>query len=234
MPDKAKILLVEDDRNFGSVLKSYLEMNEFIVDWVDDGEHALQTFHSGNYQLCVLDIMLPNIDGITIAKNIKELNPVVPFIFLTAKTLKEDILKGYQTGADDYLTKPFDSEVLIYKINAILQRNKSTNQTSAQEQDIFQLGIYTFEYRIRTLFYLGKFIKLSPKEAELLKLLCTHKNDILYRDLALKSIWGEDSYFTTRSMDVYITKLRKYLKNDPNLEILNVHGNGFRLLISDI
>ncbi len=232
MTDKAKILLVEDDHNFGSVLKSYLEMNDFSVDWVDDGKHALQTFHSGNYQLCVLDIMLPNVDGITIAKNIKELNPAIPFIFLTAKTLKEDILKGYQTGADDYLTKPFDSEVLIYKINAILQRNKSTNQTSAQEQDVFQIGIYTFEYRVRSLVYNGKSIKLSPKEAELLKLLCTHKNDILYRDIALKSIWGEEGYFTTRSMDVYITKLRKYLKKDPDIEILNVHGNGFRLLIS--
>jgi len=231
MPDKPKILLVEDDHNFGSVLKSYLEMNDFSVDWVDDGKHALQTFHSGNYQLCVLDIMLPNIDGITIAKNIKELNPTIPFIFLTAKTLKEDILKGYQTGAFDYLTKPFDSEVLIYKIKAILQRNKTTNQLSEQDEDIFQLGKYTFEYRVRSLFYDDKNIKLSPKEAELLKLLCTHKNDILYRDLALKSIWGEDSYFTTRSMDVYITKLRKYLKNDPSIEILNVHGNGYRLLI---
>ena len=233
MPDKVKILLVEDDRNFGSVLKSYLEINDFSVDLVDDGKHALQTFHSGNYQLCVLDIMLPNVDGITIAKNIKELNPTIPFIFLTAKTLKEDILKGYQTGADDYLTKPFDSEVLICKINAILQRNKITNQTSAQYQDRFQLGKYSFEYRVRTLFYAGNSIKLSPKEAELLKLLCIHKNDILHRDLALKSIWGEEGYFTTRSMDVYITKLRKYLKNDPTIEILNVHGNGFRLIVTD-
>ncbi len=231
MADKAKILLVEDDRNFGSVLKSYLEMNDFYVDWVDDGKHALHTFNSGNYQLCVLDVMLPNVDGITIAKSIKELNPNIPFIFLTAKTLKEDILKGYQTGADDYLTKPFDSEVLIYKIKAILQRNNNSDNIPEEDQDIFQLGKYTFKYRVRTLFIANKSIKLSPKEAELLKLLCTHKNDILYRDLALKSIWGEEGYFTTRSMDVYITKLRKYLKNDPSIEILNVHGNGFRLLI---
>jgi DNA-binding response OmpR family regulator len=207
-------------------------MNDFIVDWVDDGKHALHNFNSGNYQLCVLDVMLPNVDGITIAKNIKELDPNIPFIFLTAKTLKEDILKGYQTGADDYLTKPFDSEVLIYKIRAILKRKKSVSQEYDEIFDQFELGKYTFEYRIRTLHFEDKSYKLSPKEAELLKLLCMHKNDILYRDLALKSIWGEESYFTTRSMDVFITKLRKYLKNDPNIEILNVHGNGFRLLIS--
>lgn len=233
MTNKVNILLVEDDHNFGSVLKSYLEMHDYSVDWVDDGKNALSTFHTGNYHLCVLDVMLPNVDGITIAKNIKELNPKIPFIFLTAKSLKEDILQGYQTGADDYLTKPFDSEVLIYKIKAILQRNNTTSGLAETEQESFQLGKFTFEYRIRSLILSDKSIKLSPKEAELLKLLCTHKNDILYRDLALKSIWGEDSYFTTRSMDVYITKLRKYLKNDPNIEILNVHGNGFRLLISD-
>jgi len=207
-------------------------MHDFSVEWVDDGKNAIKTFHNGSYHLCVLDVMLPNIDGFTIAKNIKELNPAIPFIFLTAKSLKEDILKGYQTGADDYLTKPFDSEVLIYKIKAILQRNDLSSGMTELEQESFQIGKFTFEYRIRSLFFSGKSIKLSPKEAELLKLLCTHKNDILYRDLALKSIWGEDSYFTTRSMDVYITKLRKYLKNDPNIEILNVHGNGFRLLIS--
>lgn len=233
MAEKLKILLVEDDHNFGSVLKSYLEMNDFAVDWVDDGKHALNNFHSGDYHLCVLDIMLPNVDGITIAKNIKELNPNIPFIFLTAKTLKEDILKGYETGADDYLTKPFDSEVLIYKIKAILQRNRSTNTLSGNDEDIFHLGKYTFKYRVRTLFYADKPVNLSPKEAELLKLLCLHKNDILYRDIALKSIWGEEGYFTTRSMDVYITKLRKYLKKDPDIQILNVHGNGFRLLIHE-
>jgi DNA-binding response OmpR family regulator len=207
-------------------------MNDFSVDWVDDGKHALQIFHSGNYHLCVLDIMLPNVDGITIAKNIKELDASVPFIFLTAKTLKEDILKGYQSGADDYLTKPFDSEVLIYKIKAILQRKNLSGISIPNDQETFQLGKYTFDYRVRSLIIDDKPIKLSPKEAELLKLLCHHKNDILYRDVALKSIWGEEGYFTTRSMDVYITKLRKYLKNDPAIEILNVHGNGFRLLIS--
>lgn len=232
MADKAKILLVEDDPNFGSVLKSYLEMNDFSVDWIDDGKHALHTFHAGNYQLCVLDVMLPNMDGITIAKNIKALNPNIPFIFLTAKTLKEDILKGYQTGADDYLTKPFDSEVLIYKIKAILKRKNLHSHLEDESIDKFEIGEYTFEYRIRTLYYKEKSIKLSPKEAELLKLLCTHKNDILLRDVALKSIWGEEGYFTTRSMDVYITKLRKYLKHDSTIEIINIHGNGFRLLIS--
>ncbi len=231
MKTKNNILLVEDDFNFGSVLKAYLEMNDFIVSWVVDGQHAVKEFSDGNFDICVLDVMLPNIDGFSIAQNIRELNASVPFIFVTAKTLKEDILKGYSMGADDYITKPFDSEVLICKINAILSR--SGNQKTEEKEAEYIIGKYIFNHIIREVKTEGYVQKLSPKESDLLKLLYEHKNNILPRELALRSIWGEDSYFTTRSMDVYITKLRKYLKKDPNIEIINIHGNGFRMLITE-
>lgn len=224
-------MLVEDDFNFGSVLKAYLEMNDFSVSWVVDGKNAIKEFSDGDFDICVLDVMLPNVDGFTIAKDIRELSPIVPFIFVTAKTLKEDILKGYSMGADDYITKPFDSEVLICKINAILSR--SGNQVAEEQEEEYQIGKYSFNPIIREIKVEGFTQKLSPKESELLKLLFQHKNNILPRELALRSIWGEDSYFTTRSMDVYITKLRKYLKKDSNIEIINIHGNGFRMLITE-
>ena len=231
MKNKKNILLVEDDFNFGSVLKAYLEMNDFSVSWVVDGKNAIKEFSDGDFDICVLDVMLPNVDGFTIAKDIRELSPIVPFIFVTAKTLKEDILKGYSMGADDYITKPFDSEVLICKINAILSR--SGNQVAEEQEEEYQIGKYSFNPIIREIKVEGFTQKLSPKESELLKLLFQHKNNILPRELALRSIWGEDSYFTTRSMDVYITKLRKYLKKDSNIEIINIHGNGFRMLITE-
>lgn len=224
-------MLVEDDFNFGSVLKAYLEMNDFSVSWVVDGKNAIKEFSDGDFDICVLDVMLPNVDGFTIAIDIRELSPIVPFIFVTAKTLKEDILKGYSMGADDYITKPFDSEVLICKINAILSR--SGNQVAEEQEEEYQIGKYSFNPIIREIKVEGFTQKLSPKESELLKLLFQHKNNILPRELALRSIWGEDSYFTTRSMDVYITKLRKYLKKDSNIEIINIHGNGFRMLITE-
>ena len=224
-----KIFLVEDDHNFGSVLKAYLELNDFEVVWVDDGENAIVVFSEGSFDICLLDVMLPNIDGYTIAGDIRKLDPSVPFIFITAKSLKQDILKGYNVGADDYITKPFDSELLILKINAVLNRAKGQN-ISGSENEIFQIGKYTFDYSIRSVIIDDKTQKLSPKEAELLKLLCIHKNELLPRNLALKTIWGEDGYFTTRSMDVYITKLRKYLSADTEIKILNIHGSGFRLV----
>lgn len=234
MKTNPNILLVEDDHNFGSVLKSYLELNDFDVVWVDDGKHALRTFTETRFDLCVLDVMLPNTDGFTIAESIKQLKTDVPFIFLTAKTLKEDILKGYKTGADDYLTKPFDSEVLIFKINAIIHRHKDQEENeSGQNLDVYILGKYTFDYKVRSIRFEDDFIKLSPKETELLKMLCTYKNDVLSRKLALESLWGEESYFTTRSMDVFIAKLRKYLSKDSEIEIVNVHGNGFRLVVPE-
>ncbi len=225
------ILLVEDDHNFGSVLKAYLEMNDFEVSWVVDGKHAVKEFSDGNFDICVLDVMLPNVDGFSIAQNIRELDSSIPFIFVTAKTLKEDILKGYSMGADDYITKPFDSEVLICKINAILGRAGKQEEEHIEKE--YVIGKYIFNPIIREIKTEGYVKKLSPKESELLKLLYQHKNNILPRELALRSIWGEDGYFTTRSMDVYITKLRKYLKKDPNIEIINIHGNGFRMLINN-
>ncbi|MBU8893603.1 MAG: response regulator transcription factor [Bacteroidales bacterium] len=223
------IFLVEDDENFGSVLKSYLEMNDFTVSWTKDGAKAIQNFSLQKFDICILDIMLPNVDGFSIAKKIKELNPEIPTIFLTAKTLKEDILTGFRIGADDYITKPFDSEVLLYKVKAIIKRN----QISGSDVKSFKIGKYEFDSDLRILSFNKDTVKLSPKEGELLKMLCLHENKILDRDKALNKIWGEDGYFTARSMDVYITKLRKYLRNDTSIEIENIHGSGFILKVTN-
>jgi len=221
------IFLVEDDLSFGAVLKSYLELNDFEVSWVDDGKYAVERFRTGSYNICLLDVMLPNVDGFTIGTEIRKLDKKVPFIFLTAKTLKEDVLRGFNIGADDYITKPFDTEVLICKIKAIL--NRDSQNPSRKLQDKYQLGEYHFDIRQRTIQKDGNTQKLSPKEAELLNLLYEHKNELLPRETALKKIWGDDGYFTARSMDVYITKLRKYLTDDPSIEIKNIHGSGFLL-----
>ncbi len=225
--ENKNIFLVEDDENFGSVLKSYLEMNDFKVTWTKDGAKAVQNFGEHKFDICILDIMLPNVDGFSIAKKIKELNPDIPTIFLTAKTLKEDIVEGFKLGADDYITKPFDSEVLLYKIKAIIKRN----QISGSDTKIFTIGNYEFDSDLRILSINDDQVKLSPKESELLKMLCLYENKVLDREKALTEIWGEDGYFTARSMDVYITKLRKYLKNDPSIEIENIHGSGFILKV---
>jgi len=215
------------------VLKAYLEMNDYVVDWVKDGKFAIKHFSENKYDICILDVMLPNIDGFAIAEYIRKLNTGVSLIFLTAKTLKQDVLKGYGLGADDYITKPFDSEVLLCKINAILSRKIKVKEVK-KEQEIYSIGKYKYNYYLRTIYLNTKEQKLSPKEADLLRLLCQKMNDILPRELALRSIWGDDNYFTTRSMDVYITKLRKYLKEDPSVEIINIHGNGFRLVVPDL
>lgn len=223
-----RIFLVEDDVNFGSVLKSFLEMNDLDVDWVDDGLNAVSTFKSNTYDLCILDVMLPHIDGFTIGTEIKKLNADTPIIYLTAKNMKEDMIKGYKIGADDYITKPFDSEVLIYKIKAILKRQQPDAKPIVDE--VMQIGRYSFNTMNRTLtFEDGEITKLSPKEAELLSFLMANVNHVVDRNLTLEKIWGETGYFTARSMDVYITKLRKYLKNDPAIEITNVHGTGYIL-----
>lgn len=232
MEAKANIFLVEDDHNFGSVLKAYLEMNGFQVSWVDDGKDAIPEFKQKRYDLCVFDVMLPNMNGFTIAESIKKINPAIPFIFLTAKTLKADILKGYATGADDYITKPFDSEVLICKIEAILSRTQGQAGIASQSET-YAIGIYFFDPTLREIRLEKTARKLSPKESELLHLLCQYRNKVLPREHALRTIWGEESYFTTRSMDVFIAKLRKYLKADPTVEIMTVHGNGFRLIIDE-
>lgn len=226
-----KVLLVEDDPSFGSVLKDYLSMNDYTVTHALDGEKGLEKFNENSYDICVLDVMMPKKDGFTLAKEIKQLNPQMPIIFLTAKNLREDILNGYKIGADDYITKPFDSEVLMYKIKAIAQRN--TNIDSDENIDEFEISNFKFNSKLRQLFIADQVHKLSPKESELLKLLCLHKNDLMPREIALNKIWYHDNYFTSRSMDVYIAKLRKLLKDDENVEIVNIHGEGFRLLIKD-
>jgi DNA-binding response OmpR family regulator len=227
---KNKLLLVEDDINFGAVLKSYLEIHDLQVEWVDDGRKAFPAFEKGNFDLVLLDIMLPNVDGFSIARKIKDSGSDVPFIFITAKTLREDIVEGYQTGADDYITKPFDSEIMLYKIKAILTR--STGVPNEFPDDIFTIGKFEFDHKARSLTEKATDIKksLSPKESELLKLLAEHKGEVLPKTLALNKIWGDANYFTTRSMDVYIAKLRKFLSSDSSIKIVTLHGAGYRLI----
>jgi two-component system, OmpR family, response regulator len=225
---KPKILLCEDDPNLGMVLKNYLELNDYEVVLERDGRLGLAAFQREKFDLCLLDVMMPHVDGFTLAEEIRDVNPDVPLFFLSAKTMKEDIIQGYKLGADDYITKPFDSEVLLLKIKAILKRNEELNKESANIE--FDLGHYHFNPKLRELSVNGKTQTLSPKENELLKMLAEYKNDLLPREIALKKIWGSDTYFNGRSMDVYIAKLRKYLKEDTNIEIVNIHGNGFRLV----
>lgn len=223
-----KILLVEDDVNFGNVLRNFLELNNYKVRLERDGQAGLDAFGKESYDLVILDVMMPKMDGFTLAKQIRELNRKVPLFFLTAKGMKEDILSGYRAGGDDYLTKPFDSEVLLHKIQTMLRR--SLGHPDLEDQQEFRLGIYHFDYKLRIVSDGTEKVQLSPKEAELLRLLCMHQNDLLPRQKALKLIWGDDNYFNGRSMDVFITKLRKYLKKDPKLEIITLHGKGVRLL----
>ncbi|NNE29792.1 MAG: response regulator transcription factor [Saprospiraceae bacterium] len=231
-----RILLVEDDQNFGDVLRSYLEMHEYDVTLATDGEAGLQKFNDGTFDLCIFDVMMPKKDGFTLAADVREANGSVPIIFLTAKTMKEDVLKGFKIGADDYISKPFNSEELLYRIQAILKRSKAVADPKSEVKE-FEVGNYHFNFPLRILTLrndAGEEVdksKLSPKEAQLLKMFCLHLNDILPRSKALTEIWGEDNYFTARSMDVFVTKLRKYLKQDSNIEIVNIHGNGFQLLV---
>ncbi|MCX6292233.1 MAG: response regulator transcription factor [Bacteroidetes bacterium] len=230
MIHKTKILLVEDDPNFGSVLKNYLELNDYDVRLCPDGFIGYEHFSSGRYDICILDVMMPRKDGFTLAKEIRDKDQHIPIIFLTAKTMKDDMLKGFNVGADDYITKPFDSEVLLLKLKAILKR--SADKTGDPTQKEFNIGKYHFNYDHRTISFGKESQKLSPKEADLLRMLCLHKNELLPRQKALREIWGDDNYFNARSMDVFITKLRKYLREDPSLDIINIHGKGFRLLES--
>jgi DNA-binding response OmpR family regulator len=223
-----KVLLAEDDSNLGMLLKNYLSVKNYDTTLLVNGVQALEEFNRQHYELCILDIMMPEMDGLTLATEIRKINPSVPIIFLTAKDQKEDILEGFRTGGDDYITKPFSMEELLYRIKAILKR---TSGSSAQKKEsLYSIGNYSFDPLKQTL-ALGKdSVKLTTKESELLELLCRHKNEILERNYALKSIWIDDNYFNARSMDVYITRLRKYLKKDPAVKILNVHGRGYKLL----
>lgn len=226
---KPKILLVEDEKNFGLLLRDYLSMNNFLVTHCEDGEQGLRSFKENAFDLCIVDVMMPKKDGFTLSTEIKAINKNIPLIFLTARHLRDDIIKGYTIGADDYIVKPFDSEVLLFKIKAILNRHSSTiNDTGF----LHEIGRFKFNAKLRSLKSPADTdFKLSPKEAALLNLLCQHKNDVLPREKALKQIWTDDNYFTARSMDVYIVKLRKYLSADPDIEINNLHGNGYSLVI---
>lgn len=231
MEIKQQILLVEDDENLGSLLREYLNVKGFNADLYNDGEKGYKAFMKNQYDLCILDIMMPNKDGITLAKEIRAINNEIPVIFLTAKSMKDDILEGFKVGADDYITKPFSMEELLYRIEAIIRR--STKGQFDQDQSLYTLGKYEFDANKRILSSDGNQIKLTTKESDLLKLLCLNKNKILERNFALRSIWSDDNYFNARSMDVYITKLRKHLKDEPSIEIINVHGQGFKLLVSE-
>ena len=230
--DNKKILIVEDDSNFGNILKEYLSLNDYNITLAKNGIEGFEKFKKEEYDLCILDVMMPYKDGFTLAKEIREVNEIVPICFLSAKHLKEDVLKGFKLGADDYLTKPFDSEVLLAKIKAILNRSKAPNSL-ANDAFEFAFSDFYFNSKLRFLKYKNEEpVKLSPKENQLLRLLVIHLNDLLPRELALNKIWRDDNYFTSRSMDVYIAKLRKYLSVDDKVQILNIHGEGFRLVVN--
>ncbi|MBN2571680.1 MAG: response regulator transcription factor [Ignavibacteriales bacterium] len=227
--EKHKILLVEDDQNLSILLKEYLEIKNFDVFVSNNGEEGFDVFSKNKFDLCILDVMMPKKDGFSLAKDIRKIDSDIPIIFLTAKSLIQDKIDGLKIGGDDYITKPFSTEELLLRIKAILKRVSNQKKQKSTEEKIFKLGKYEFEYPKRQLKIEKQKFNLTGKEAELLRLLCINKNETLNRSDALKIIWKEDSYFTSRSMDVYITKLRNYLKEDKNIEIINVHGTGFTL-----
>ena len=228
-----KILLTEDDPNLGQLLQEYLTNKGYKTDLATDGNAGLKRFLEGSYDLCLFDVMMPKKDGFSLAKEIRLTDKEVPIIFLTAKSMKEDTIQGFKVGADDYITKPFSMEELLLRIQAVLRRYQKTTQTSDPQHSLFQLGKYSFDFDHQLLTQNGTIQKLTSKEAALLKLFCENKNQPINRSLALKLIWGDDSYFNARSMDVYITKLRKHLKDDASLQIMNLHGEGFKLLVDE-
>jgi len=231
MIEKVRILFAEDDINLGSLLRQYLIARGYETDLYADGEKAYKGFMLKKYDICVLDVMMPVKDGFTLAAEIRRLNSEIPILFLSAKSLKEDVLEGFKIGGDDYLTKPFNIDELLFRIEAILRRTRE--RTSIIKQENIVLGKYIFDTKKQILHFEDTQIKLTTKESELLLLLCNNKNKVLEKEFALKTIWIDDSYFNARSMHVYITKLRKYLKNDPTLEIINVHGKGYKLIQAD-
>ena len=230
MDEKLRILLCEDDENLGMLLREYLQAKGFNAELCPDGEVGYKTFLKGKFDLCVLDVMMPKKDGFTLAGEIRQVNSEVPIMFLTAKTLKEDILEGFKIGADDYITKPFSMEELTLRMEAILRRVRGKR---SKESSVYKLGRFTFDTQKQVLSIDDTHTKLTTKESELLSLLCAHANEILQRDFALKTIWIDDNYFNARSMDVYITKLRKHLKADSSIEIINIHGKGYKLIVPD-
>ncbi|MCK5126158.1 MAG: response regulator transcription factor [candidate division Zixibacteria bacterium] len=231
MASDTKILLVEDDANFGLVLKDHLQMQGFDVTLCVDGEEGICAYHKASFDLCLVDVMMPKKDGFTFAKEVRQTNEEIPLIFLTAKSLTEDKIKGFNLGCDDYITKPFSIEELMLRIQAVLKRTGRTSSETELPTE-FILGDFTFDYTRQQLLINNKSQKLTPKESDLLRLLCLNVNHVLSRNTALRKIWGDDNYFSGRSMDVFISKLRKHLKADPKIEIMGIHGKGFRLVVN--
>lgn len=230
MPDEpTRILLAEDDMNLGTLLRDYLMAKGYDTVLYPDGEKAFKGFVREHFNICILDVMMPVKDGFELAREIRQINSNIPIIFLTAKSLKEDVIEGFTIGGDDYITKPFSMEELLYRIEAILRRTRGNQSVGVK--NIFRLGRFTFDANKQTLQHGDRVRKLTTKESELLKLLCNNQNQILERNFALRTIWEDDNYFNARSMDVYITKLRKYLREDPSVEILNIHGKGYKLIL---
>lgn len=228
--EKMHLMLCEDDANLGFLLSEYLQAKGYMVDLLLDGEQGYKAFQKAKYDLCVLDVMMPKKDGFTLAQDIRMMNAEMPIIFLTAKNMKEDILNGFKLGADDYLTKPFSMEELLFRIEAIIRRVKGKK---AKEITFYHIGKFAFDTPKQILSIGDKITRLTTKECELLTLLCSHQNQILERNYALMTIWGENTYFNARSMDVYITKLRKHLKDDSGIQIMNIHGKGYKLVVPE-
>jgi two-component system OmpR family response regulator len=225
--DKTRILLAEDDESLGLLLKDFLQAKGYEVELCKDGKKAFDAFSKRNYDLCIFDVMMPEKDGFTLAREVRMVNKNIPVVFLTAKSMKEDIIEGFNQGADDYISKPFNTEELLVRVQAVIRRAKPKEDGTEE----FQVGLYRFNAKNQTLDFKGEHDKLTTKESDLLKLLCLNQTEVLDRNFALKAIWHNDSYFSSRSMDVYITKLRKYLKKDPKVQIINIHGKGFKLYV---
>ncbi|MBO4661994.1 MAG: response regulator transcription factor [Bacteroidaceae bacterium] len=230
MMEKQRILLCEDEESLGMLLREYLQAKGYDAELYLDGEAGYKAFSKSHYDMCLLDVMMPKLDGFSLAREIRLVNQEIPIIFLTAKNLKDDILEGFKLGADDYLTKPFSMDELVYRMEAIMRRVRGKNQKA---QTVYEIGNFTFDTQRQILSIGDKQTKLTTKESELLSLLCAHRNEVLERELALKTIWIDDNYFNARSMDVYITKLRKHLRADDRIEINNVHGKGYRLIVPE-
>lgn len=229
MEQQIKVLLTEDDKNLGTILKAYLEAKGFPTTLCTDGQEGLDKFKRDDFQFCILDVMMPVMDGFALAAEIRKLDKKVPLLFLTAKAMQDDKIQGFELGADDYLTKPFSMEELLLRMKAILRRSAEDTVRPTN----FKVGSFSFDYNRQMLTKNGEENKLTSKEAELLRLLCENMNKVLDRSVALNKIWYDDSYFNARSMDVYITKLRKYFKSDPQIELMNVHGVGFKLVVNE-
>jgi len=230
MAKQKSILLAEDDDNLGQLLQTFLKAKGYQVELARNGKHAYEKYTDGHFDFCIFDVMMPEMDGFTLAKEVRLIDPKIPILFLTAKAMKEDKLEGFESGADDYMTKPFTMEELLARIEAILRR---TSPSDNEESEIQQIGTIQYEPVSRILHLKDENKKLTTKEGQLLHLLCKNRNEVLDRQAALRAIWGDDNYFNGRSMDVYIAKLRKLLKEDERIEILNIHGKGFKLIVHE-